>query len=407
MRHPLAPSISAFSDLADGKELSLLLALGVALFAASLVIAYRHALSRFLPNRNDGRARQCSHVGNPPRLGGVAVIVGIFSGVLVSDWLDLWVPLFLILSAGPAFLAGLFEDCGYSISASYRLLAAFVSSAMAVFFFDIWVTRADFPGLDQVMVFSPLAIVLTLMLSAGFCHATNLVDGMNGLVGTVLISAAVGLAVLAHSAGQSDLALLAALLGAAMSGFVLFNWPFGTIFMGDAGCYGLGHILIWIAILLADSVPNIAAPALLLILFWPFADMLHSILRRLAGGAPVFVPDRLHLHQKVRRCIEINLLGGARRRISNPLAILFLFPAIVMPVVAGVVLAERPGMAWVALVLFGTLFAFTHVVITRVALTRRKLLANAGHAAFERNLSLPKRKLFAGEVGQKVKINES
>src|SRR6056297_2539166 len=122
MRHPLAPSLSAFPDLIDGQALPLLVTLGIALFAASRVIAYRHALSRFLPTRNDGRARQCSHIGNPPRLGGVAVMAGIFSGVLVSDWSNWWVPLFLILSAGPAFLAGLFEDCGYSVSASYRLL---------------------------------------------------------------------------------------------------------------------------------------------------------------------------------------------------------------------------------------------------------------------------------------------
>jgi len=80
------------------------------------------------------------------------------------------------------------------------------------------------------MTFAPLAIMLTIFVSAGFCHATNLVDGMNGLVAVVAITSALGLAVLAQNSGLVDLALVAALLAASVVGFLGFNWPFGGVF---------------------------------------------------------------------------------------------------------------------------------------------------------------------------------
>ena len=84
------------------------------------------------------------------------------------------------------------------------------------------------------------------------------------------------------------------------------------------------------------------------------------------------MPDPMHLHQKMRRCIEIALLGGAHRRRSNPMATLALAPLIVMPVIAGVVLANDVRAAWGALVLFGTLFGLTHVAIKRLAIRHRR-----------------------------------
>ena len=287
----------------------------------------------------------------------------------------MWVPTLVIVSAGPVFFAGLLEDMGWRVSSTRRLAAAFVSAALAMLTLGFWVTRADLPGLDQALTFAPLAVLLTLILSAGFCHAINLVDGMNGLAAIVVISASVGLWVVARDAeGASDLALLAAVLAAAMAGFLLLNWPFGVLFLGDAGSYGVGHVLIWICIGLSVNAPEISMPALLLILFWPIADTLHSIFRRLASKSPVFMPDRMHLHQKMRRCIEIMTLGGVHRRRSNPLATLALMPLIVMPVIFGVALADNVLAAWAMLALFGTLFGLAHVGITRLACRGRRKL---------------------------------
>jgi UDP-N-acetylmuramyl pentapeptide phosphotransferase/UDP-N-acetylglucosamine-1-phosphate transferase len=343
------------------------------LIVALALVANRKALSWLLLDRDDAKAVQCSHTGDPLRLGGIAIFVGILAGIMVGPWQSAVLPLLLVGSAIPAVVAGLIEDLGHGASPRQRLAAAFVSAVLASLLLGTWVSRADLPALDNFMAMAPVGFLLTVLVSAGFCHATNLVDGMNGLAAVVIGAAASGLALLARDAGQADLAMMAALLGAAAAGFFLLNWPFGKIFLGDAGSYGVGHVLIWIAIVLADRSPDIAVPALLLILFWPFADTLHSIGRRLSDGAPVFSPDRMNLHQKLRRCIEIALLGGAHRRLSNPLATLVAAPMIVAPVIAGVALAHDASGAWIALAIFATLFALTHVAITRLAVSRRRM----------------------------------
>ena len=349
----------------------LVVALATVIVALAITVN-RRPLSRLMRERNDAQAVQSSHFGNPMRLGGIAIFAGLGAGLLVTRWDSPAMPALLVLSAAPAFLAGLWEDLGYGASPLRRLIASFLAAALAVILLETWVGRANMPGLDQVLRFAPTGILLTVIVSAGFCHATNLVDGMNGLAAVVITVAAAGLAILAHGAGQSDIAMMAAIVGAAMVGFFMLNWPFGTMFMGDAGSYGVGHVLIWLAFLLADRNSEIAVPALVLVLFWPFADTLHSIARRLVGRAPVFEPDRMPLHQKTRRCIEIVFLGGAHRKRSNPLTTLALTPLVIMPVLTGVALAADPRAAWIALAFFATLFGVTHVAITRLAIRRRR-----------------------------------
>lgn len=345
-----------------------LMTAGVAL----AIVANDNLLSRIVRERDDGFAVQASHEGNPMRLGGIAIFAGLSLGVAVSDWNATLLPLLFLISAIPAVLAGLVEDLGYGASPRQRLGASFVSAALAAALLATWVTRADLPGLDQMMNLAPLAVILTIVVSAGFCHATNLVDGMNGLVAIFTITSSVGLAALAQEAGQPDLALLAALLAASVAGFLLFNWPQGRLFLGDAGSYGVGHVLIWIAFLIVARAPDIAVPALFLVLFWPFADASHTIYRRLKNGAPVFAPDRMHLHQKLRRCIVIIFFGGKDRRRSNPLTTLIMTPMLVLPAISGVVLADRKEAAWIAVLLFAILFSLTHMAITRLAIRRRR-----------------------------------
>lgn len=62
------------------------------------------------------------------------------------------------------------------------------------------------------------------------------------------------------------------MLSCAVAGFLLFNFPFGKIFLGDAGAYTLGHTLVWVAIGLNSVSSEISPWAILLIFFWPVAD---------------------------------------------------------------------------------------------------------------------------------------
>ena len=84
-----------------------------------------------------------------------------------------------------------------------------------------------------------------------------------------------GLAFLAHAVGDTVILNISMVLMSSILGFYVFNFPCGKIFLGDAGAYALGHVLIWLSILPVARNPEISPYALLLIFF--LADHGHAI----------------------------------------------------------------------------------------------------------------------------------
>jgi hypothetical protein len=108
------------------------------------------------------------------------------------------------------------------------------------------------------------------------------------------------------------------------------------------------------------NAPDISPFAMLLIFFWPIADTLLAITRRLSLGKPIVQPDKLHFHQLVMRGVEIVFLGRQRRRIANPLAALFTLPFVFAPMITAVMFALDPGAAAMAYGLFAVVFIATY-----------------------------------------------
>ena len=298
----------------------------------------------------DPSAVQASHSGDPLRIGGIAVLLAYVTGVtFAARGFEAETGLLVAASALPVFVAGLLEDWGQRVSPRDRLLAGFMSAILAVALLGVWAPRADIVGIDWLMGFPLFAICLTVTFSAGLCHALNLVDGMNGLASFVAMSSSLGIAFVALLSSQSEIMILAISLAAAVAGFFLLNWPRARLFMGDAGAYTIGHILAWMSLVLAWRTDEVAVPSLLLILFWPLADTTHTIVRRFSKRVAVSRPDKMHLHQKVQRTLEIVWFGRKNRLASNPIATLFLTPLIVTPVITGILLWNHVTVAWLAL----------------------------------------------------------
>lgn len=334
---------------------------------------YHHIIFARSLARNDARAKQASHVGEPLRFGGVAVFTGLAATLIIlPNGGDKMLPLLLFVSATPVIAAGLAEDMGCKMSPRRRLLAAAVSAVTAVGLLGVWVPRADLFMFDWIMSFYLSAVALTVLFSAGFCHAVNLIDGMNGLAAINTILSALGLATLATLSAETDIATFALLIAACLAGFLVLNWPSAIMFLGDAGAYGIGHMLTWVAVLLVSRNEAVAVPAVILILFWPLADVFHTIIRRVTARKAAFEPDRMHLHHKVRRALDMMVYGYNSRAKSNPMTTVVLAPFIAMPVVSGVVLSESPEAAWAALCAYTVAFATAHHLTPRLARRYRK-----------------------------------
>ncbi len=347
-----------------------LAAFAVASLVCGILIAKTRSTWRRLTRHGDLLAVQAAHVTPTPRLGGVAVFVALLvaGAVALPGWDSLW--LALSLAVFPLFLSGAAEDLGYSVAPAGRLGAALLSAALAVFLTGTWIAGTGVPGLDLLLAWTPLAVLVTIVAASTLAHAFNLIDGLNGLAGFTALIAAIGIGATALAVGDAEIASFALVLGAAILGFLLFNYPFGRIFFGDAGAYSVGFLLAWLGISLAARHADVTPLAMMLVMFWPLADLMLAIYRRRRRNLPVSQPDRLHFHQFVMRGIEIAAFGRARRRFSNPVATAVLLPFIAAPAAAGVLLRAQPLAAGLALVLFFTLFFASYGLGMRLA-TRR------------------------------------
>lgn len=309
-------------------------------------------------------ARQSSHSRPTPRVGGAAIAVGILSGALLSGYdsfgLLLWTTL-------PIFLIGLLEDLGPETPPSLRLGVALISSILAVVIFDTTIDRISLPLFDPIFALPLVAASFTIFACVGFTHAINLIDGLNGLSSAIVIFIMAGFALVAYRFGHSDLLTINLVVIAAFFGFILVNFPFGRIFLGDAGAYSVGHIIAWNAIFLFAREPQISAWGILLILLWPVLDTVFAMVRRMRVGSSISRPDRLHFHHVAMRLIMICAPNLRAKSKANPIASILVWPLAFIPCVLGVYFITDTQSAIIAIGIFSFLYGLCFIMLIRNA----------------------------------------
>ena len=336
---------------------------GLSAIICVLIFVWFERASTPSRKRNDTSAVQASHTKPTASFGGVAIVLALGTVVGLSQSAMSWhISALLFVSALPVFGVGLAEDLGYLASPRKRLLAAAVSGVVFIALMGQWVPHTGIPGLDIAIQWSPFAMTFSLFLAVGISHAFNLIDGLNGLAGSTALGAALALAAIAHQAGLAEHRDVLLMIAAAILGFLVFNFPFGKIFLGDAGAYVVGHLLVWISVSILWNASNVTPLAMLLIFFWPVADTLLAISRRLSLRKPIAQPDRLHFHQLMMRGVEIIFLGRRKRRIANPLASLLTMPFVFAPMAAGVLLSVDHSSAAIACVAFAVIFTTAYKI---------------------------------------------
>ncbi len=157
---------------------------------------------------------------------------------------------------------------------------------------------------------SPLSPVLscgvTVLWILTVVSAVNIMDNMNGLcagLGTIG-AAAFGATAALH--GQYLVALLALMAAGALAGFLPYNYPKASAFLGDSGSHLTGFLLAVLAILphfyTAQNPRPLAVLAPLLVLIVPLGDMVCVMWIRWRAGKPVWVGDTNHLSHRLVRC---------------------------------------------------------------------------------------------------------
>jgi UDP-N-acetylmuramyl pentapeptide phosphotransferase/UDP-N-acetylglucosamine-1-phosphate transferase len=255
------------------------------------------------------------HVRPTSRLGGVAIVFGIFAGVCVSNDALSWS---LMLCAIPVFAGGLVEDVTHRVGPNARLLLAIVSASAGYIWLGIGVHHTDVWPVDQLLKWPFAGYLVTMLVVAGFTNGVNIIDGFHGLAaGTVGIMMASFLAI-AIQAGDAVMIQLCGLSIACVAGFLLFNWPWGKIFLGDAGAYLLGFWVVEVGLLLVSRNPTISPMAPVVVGIFPLIETLFTMYRRkFVRNHPVNHPDALHLHTLVYRRLVSSPLRHNTHALKN------------------------------------------------------------------------------------------
>jgi UDP-GlcNAc:undecaprenyl-phosphate/decaprenyl-phosphate GlcNAc-1-phosphate transferase len=244
-------------------------------------------------------------------LGGVAIYLSFVTGCLLFAFHQPGIKL-ILLGGTLLFVTGLVDDF-VTLKPYVKLVIQVIVAACVVYF-----------GRRLPWTLSePLNIFITIMWLVGITNAVNLLDNMDGLAGGITVIASGFLTATLLLNGQTELAMLPLVLGAATLGFLVFNWHPATIFMGDCGSLLLGFALSAMALLSDfDRTRNLGAVLFtpVLILLIPIFDTCVVTVARKLAGRPISQGGRDHTSHRLvalglseRRAVGLlyALAGGA------------------------------------------------------------------------------------------------
>ena len=247
------------------------------------------------------------HTQATPRVAGVAIAFSLSGVVLLLHQLE-WSLIgladllsLLMLASVPAFVGGIGEDLTGRFRPLIRLLLTFLAAAIAWWLVDAKLTRVGVYLFDDgLAAWSWLSISFTMFAVGGVSHSVNIIDGYNGLMSLVCLLASLVFAWQSWLVDDLLIMQLCFVISAVIVGFLVWNFPYGKIFMGDGGSYLLGFLLAEVAVLLVARHDTISPWSGFLIMSYPITETLFSmyrkkVMRNMSPG----LPDGLHLHMIV------------------------------------------------------------------------------------------------------------
>jgi len=243
--------------------------------------------------------RRRIHLRAVPRLGGLALFLGLFVPALA--FLDLTGPYRgILLGAALATTVGIVDD--FRGLPWWLKLGGQISAAAIAVQAGVTIDRFTFPLVGIHDLPEWLAVVLTLVWIVAIMNMVNFVDGLDGLAAGICAISGITFAVIALSLAKPEAAVLSGIVAGSCLGFLRHNFYPARIFMGDSGAMLLGFVLATVAIQgLLKTAATVALFFPLLALAVPILDTSFVVARRLKYRERVFVPDQAHLHFRFLR----------------------------------------------------------------------------------------------------------
>lgn len=259
------------------------------------------------------------HKNAIPRLGGIVFLPSVFIGCIVifvfakvtnttTISLSLWT-VYFIIGVSAVYTVGVIDDL-FNLKAATKMAVQLIAASMLPLS-NLWINNLHgLFGIYEIPYW--IGVPLTVIAVTFISNALNLIDGIDGLAGSLAIIILTGF-VFSFSSWHLwyYVIIICALMGVILS-FLYFNL-FGDIeknrkiFMGDTGALTLGYIIAFLSLKLImrnNSVLQASGNEMLLIIslnIVPSFDVVRvSILRMRKGFSPMRA-DKNHIHHKLLR----------------------------------------------------------------------------------------------------------
>ena len=281
---------------------------GVAVICGCVLTPLMRELARTLNivDRPDGRRKLHAHP--TPLGGGMAIsaamaLTAAVAAALFPDVRDLIAKesrflLGLFAAAVTIVTVGLLDD-RFQLRGRQKLIGQVLAAGVLISS-GLLVRRVSF--FDYPIDLGLLAIPFTIFWVVGAINALNLIDGMDGLAGSVGLVLSIAIAAMAWMTGHPSDALVALALAGTIAGFLVYNLPPASVFLGDGGSMLIGLILGALAIrssIKGAATVALAAPTVIWAI--PIFDVSMAIVRRKLTGRSIYETDRGHLHHCLQR----------------------------------------------------------------------------------------------------------
>lgn len=316
------------------------------LIAFSLCVFLIPAVRRFARSVGavDMGAGRRIHAGAVPRLGGAGIFAAftaaVFLPLAIWQWDAFEERAFAVFLGGASvFLIGAYDDIrGARV---WQKLTVEASAAVFVYLAGVRIQTLGNPFGGGLYELGWLGLPATVLWIIVITNAVNLIDGLDGLA--ALTGLLIALTLFFTGWAEPHHGLMLSALAGGLLGFLIYNYPPASIFMGDSGSLFTGFVLSSLSIMCyGKTAAALTVMAPLLAFGMPLMDMLYAVLRRMYRGMPLGGADREHIHHKLLD------MGLSKKKV---LAVLFFSNAAIM-VFLMVFIWQGPNFHILGLVLF-------------------------------------------------------
>ena len=312
---------NVFKYLTVRTGLSMFTSMIVVFIVGSPFINYFEKKQIHNPIRKDGPEEHIIKKIGTPTMGGLLILMGLFSGILL--WSDLsnpfnWFLIFIVASFGTL---GAYDDLkkikgksSAGLTSRTKFMVQILIAAIGILILTYFANPVDLKNLyipffkNVVINLGWFFIPFYIFIIVGSSNAVNLTDGLDGLATVPVILVAACFAFISYVTGNivfseylqipyiegvGEVAIFCGSIIGACLGFLWFNAPPAKIFMGDTGSLALGGSLGAVSIITKHEI--VLAITGGLFVFEAFSVIVQVISYKLTGKR-IFKMAPIHHH---------------------------------------------------------------------------------------------------------------